>query len=129
MNRYWLKPFLWLALTAFTLNSSCQGNGAPLAQPEHPLFTSLPPDSTGIFFRNDEVDTKEINPLNYLYAYHGGGVAAGDLNNDGFCDLVFTSNQKGLTIYLNKGGMKFEDITAKSGLTGYDRWYTGVTLV
>ncbi|HWB63819.1 MAG TPA: VCBS repeat-containing protein [Chitinophagales bacterium] len=107
----------------------CKRDKAATFKPYQSLFTLLPPDSTGVTFRNDVLDTKKVNPLIYLYAYNGGGVAAGDLNNDGLCDLVFTSNEKGPTVYLNKGNMKFEDITAKSGMKGYGGWFTGVTMV
>ncbi len=123
-------PFILGAVFMFNcLNLYCQANKVLKKATKQSSFTLLPPDSTGIFFRNDVAVSKYFSSVTYLNAYNGGGVAAGDLNNDGLCDLVFTSNQKGPSVYINKGGMKFEDITAKSGLSRTDGWCTGVTLV
>ncbi|HLT71285.1 MAG TPA: VCBS repeat-containing protein, partial [Cyclobacteriaceae bacterium] len=93
------------------------------------LFSDLDPNDTGIKFRNDLVETNDLNVLNYIYFYNGGGVAAGDLNNDGLADLVFTGNQTGNKIYINKGNMSFEDISRDAGIEAQDGWSTGVLLV
>ncbi|MEC7264110.1 MAG: hypothetical protein VXW38_10240, partial [Bacteroidota bacterium] len=69
---------------------------------------------TGIKFKNELVQTPELNILNYLYFYNGAGVAAGDFNGDNLVDLYFTSNQGADKLYLNKGSFKFEDITSKA---------------
>jgi len=94
-----------------------------------PRFEKLPPDSTGITFVNELQDTEDFNILNYLYFYDGGGVAAGDINNDGWVDLYFTANDKPDRLYLNEGDFKFSDITRKAGIwTDDGGWSTGVSM-
>ncbi|MET0298309.1 MAG: CRTAC1 family protein, partial [Flavitalea sp.] len=93
-----------------------------------PRFTLLEPTKSGISFRNDLKEDSSNNILDYLYFYNGGGVAAGDINNDGLPDLFFTSNQGSNKLYLNKGDLKFEDISAQAGITGTANWKTGVTM-
>lgn len=94
------------------------------------LFTRLDSDQTGIEFSNDLVETKENNHLTNDMIISGGGVATGDLNNDGLPDIVFAGNQVGDAVYINKGNMVFQDITKSSGITEETkRWSTGVSLV
>jgi len=92
-------------------------------------FTLLNAEETGVLFSNDIVETDSLNYFNYPYMYMGGGVSAGDINNDGRIDLFFTSNMKSNSLYLNKGNFKFEDITNSSNVAGDDRWFTGTTMV
>ncbi|MGI9548169.1 MAG: FG-GAP repeat domain-containing protein [Flavobacteriaceae bacterium] len=92
------------------------------------LFQKLNPDQSGITFTNTLTENDSLNYFTYSYLYMGGGIAAGDLNNDGLIDLFFTGNMVPNRLYLNKGGLKFEDITEKAGIAGDDRWYTGVTM-
>lgn len=92
------------------------------------LFTRLDPGKSGVDFRNDLKDTDDFNIIEYLYYYNGAGVAAGDINNDGLVDLYFSSNQGSNKLYLNKGDLKFDDITKRSGAAGVAGWKTGVTM-
>ncbi|MFI5153303.1 MAG: VCBS repeat-containing protein [Chitinophagales bacterium] len=86
-------------------------------------------DDTGISFENKVVDNKEENSFQFRNFYNGGGVATGDLNNDGLADVILTSNTGSNKIFINKGNFKFEDITSHSGLEQKGQWSTGVTLV
>ena len=97
-------------------------------QHKETLFISLDPAQTGISFQNNINETDSFNILDYLYFYNGGGVAIGDINNDGLQDVYFTSNQGSNKLYLNKGAFKFEDITEKAGVAGKGNWKTGVTM-
>jgi hypothetical protein len=93
------------------------------------LFESLPSSQTGISFVNTIEDKEYFNILYYLYYYNGGGVATGDINNDGLPDIYFTANSKGNNkLYLNKGNFVFEDITATAGVAGSADWCSGVTM-
>jgi len=85
-------------------------------------------DNTGIQFTNTVHDTKELNILNYRNFYNGGGVAIGDINNDGLADIFFTANQGSNKLYLNKGNFQFEDISRKAGFKGKKQWSTGVVM-
>ncbi len=95
---------------------------------EAPLFTLRTATETGIDFRND-LTNKKLDILRYMYYYNGGGVSAGDFNNDGLSDLYFTSNEGANKLYLNQGGFRFRDITATTGVAGNHDWSTGTTLV
>ncbi|GAB4001082.1 VCBS repeat-containing protein [Spirosoma daeguense] len=92
------------------------------------MFDNLPASETGVDFVNRSLDRKDFNIFSYRNFYNGGGVAIGDINNDGLPDLFLTSNFENNKLYLNKGGMKFEDVTEKAGITGKKFWSTGVTM-
>jgi hypothetical protein len=92
------------------------------------LFTQLSSDKTRIHFQNNINENDSFNILDYLYFFNGGGVAIGDINNDGLQDIYFTSNQGSNKLYLNKGNFQFEDITDKAAVQGSGNWKTGVTM-
>ncbi|TVQ65932.1 MAG: RNA-binding protein [Balneolaceae bacterium] len=92
-------------------------------------FLMLAPSETGIHFSNDLVSTPEFNIRNYLYFYDGGGVAAGDLNNNGLPDLFFVGNMTDNRLYQNLGDFRFEDVTESAGIINDpESWSTGVTM-
>ncbi len=93
---------------------------------ENTLFRLV--DSPGINFKNTVTDSKLDNSFYFRNFYNGGGVAIGDVNNDGLADIFFTSNQEENKLYINKGNWQFEDISAKAGLKQDSMWSTGVTM-
>lgn len=93
------------------------------------LFSKLDSSDTGIDFVNVNHETERSNILTYEYFYNGGGVALGDINNDGLTDVYFTSNIFENKLYLNKGNFEFEDITKISGTACVIGWKTGTAMV
>ncbi|MDN5202124.1 VCBS repeat-containing protein [Fulvivirgaceae bacterium BMA10] len=93
------------------------------------LFQLLSANQTSVDFRNELPESAYMNRFVYEYFYNGGGVAIGDVNNDGLDDIYFTANLKDNKLYLNKGGLKFEDITDKANVAGKKGWATGVTMI
>lgn len=84
---------------------------------------------SGINFSNTLYESDTFNYYTFPYMYLGGGVAIGDINNDGLQDLYFTGNMVSNKLYLNKGDFQFEDISESAGLAGDNSWFTGVTMV
>ncbi len=92
------------------------------------LFTLLAPKSTGISFNNVIKDERDRNILIYSNYYGGAGVAVIDINNDGLQDLLFAGNIVGDRLYLNKGNLKFEDITTSAGIVDDGGWSSGIAV-
>lgn len=92
------------------------------------LFTRMDADVTGINFKNALIENESANVMKYSYFYNGGGVAIGDINNDGLQDILFTGNMVPNRLYLNKGGFTFEDISKTSGIANAQGWCTGATM-
>ena len=100
----------------------------PVFSQETKLFSLIPAEKTGIMFTNSLKETSQLNIITYEYFYNGGGVAAGDFNNDGLIDLYFTANMQSNSLYINRGDLKFEDVTKNAGVQGRKGWKTGVSV-
>lgn len=112
---------LAVALVAALLSIGCSGDA-------NRLFTNPSPEDTGINFANTLTQTADLNILDYLYFYNGGGVAIGDINGDDLPDIYFSGNQVKNKLYLNKGNLQFEDITESAGVAGNSSWNTGTIM-
>ena len=109
-------PILLLALSA-------------LAQtPRKTLFKPVPSAESGVNFTNMLRESPVLNIITYEYYYNGGGIGLGDFNNDGLIDIYLSANMQPGKLYLNKGNMQFEDITAKAGVAAKKGWKTGVSI-
>ena len=95
---------------------------------EQKLFEEQLAETTGIDFENKVIQDQENHVLNYPYYFNGGGVAVGDINNDGLEDVYFSGNSVPNRLYLNKGNFQFEDITEKAGVKAAEGWKTGVLM-
>src|SRR2546423_6401510 len=93
-----------------------------------PVFKLLSPTETGVMFANTITTSDSLNVRTDAYVYNGAGVAVGDIDNDGLPDIFFAGNMVSSRLYLNKGNMRFEDITESAGVKT-DRWATGATMV
>ncbi len=92
------------------------------------LFSLVPSEETGVDFVNAVENQKNFNIFKYRNFYNGGGVALGDINNDGLIDIYLTGNMVANKLYLNKGNLTFEDITENAGVAGNKPWSTGVVM-
>jgi enediyne biosynthesis protein E4 len=119
-----MKTWVSLLLPLFLLAApQCRKTG----KEKQTLFTLM--SETGIQFKNTVNNSSEFNIFSYRNFYNGGGVATGDINNDGLADVCFTANMSENKLYLNKGNFQFEDISQKAGIGLKDKWSTGVVMV
>ncbi len=119
------KRFCWL-IPLWCLFFSCEK--MPSFFGKQKMFSNLPASETHIDFENNLTYTEAFNTYTYRNFYNGGGVAIGDLNNDGLPDVFFCGNMVSNKLYLNQGDLSFEDITQNAGLTTQDVWSTGVSM-
>ncbi|GAB3645775.1 VCBS repeat-containing protein [Echinicola sediminis] len=91
-------------------------------------FESLASKKTGVKFKNKLTEDEKHNILTYEYFYNGGGIAIGDLDNDGLDDIFLTGNMVPNKLYHNQGNFRFKDISKTAGISGKDSWTTGVSM-
>ncbi len=114
------SPYYLLILSAVII-ASCKKKAT--------LFEKIPSSYSGVYFNNKIVENDSINPLDKLNIYNGGGVGIGDFNNDGLQDIYLVGNAVSNKLYLNKGNMKFVDVTKEAGVGGIGGWGRGVAVV
>ena len=123
---YRARPFIACVILLLLVPSmACR---PPRREREQPVFKLLSPSRTGITFANTITTNDSVNVQNDVYVYNGAGVAVGDIDNDGLPDIFFSGNMVSSQLYLNKGEMRFEDITKRAGVET-TRWATGATMV
>src|SRR5438105_3026549 len=93
------------------------------------LFRQVSSAHSGIHFANNIAESDSVNPIDLTNIYNGGGVGVGDFNNDGLQDLYFTGNQVSNRLYINKGGLKFEDVTDVANVGGERKWCRGASVI
>ncbi len=117
-----------VSFLVITMLLGCSKKEEVLVEKAPIFFESVSSDLSGIEFSNDLHYTDELNIIEYLYYYNGGGVAIGDINNDGLDDIYLTANQTSDKLYVNLGGLKFKDITTEASIQTGNTWSTGVTM-
>jgi len=127
-----IKPsgrfFFFFIIFFFVIFSSCQNERFKKRASSKTLFRLLDPKECGITFANRLTESDTDNAIFYEYYYNGAGLAVGDLDNDGLSDIVFGANMTECRVYLNKGGLKFADVTRQCGVNTAGKWITGVSL-
>ena len=124
-----IQLFFLISLAFIVGCTRSETSDKPTESAGPPLFTLLSPDQTGVTFGNNLTEGLNTNVLMYEYFYNGGGVAVGDLNGDNLEDIYFSGNMVPDQLYLNKGNMKFVNITAAAGVAGREGpWRTGVSM-
>lgn len=131
LTRLKLKTFIWFLILTF-FQFSCTRNETINNQEESkqiPLFTTISSTQSGINFKNQITEDSKHHYFYYPYLYNGGGVAAGDINNDGLPDLYFTGNLVPDELYINMGDLSFRNITKEAGIIhSKESWHTGVVM-
>jgi len=123
-----LGCFLLVSIFFFSCNSK-KSEEQKKEEKKSTLFTLLSSEETGIDFINKVVNQKDFNIFKYRNFYNGGGVAIGDINNDGLPDIYLTGNMVPNRLFLNKGNFVFEDISESADIMGNKPWSTGVNMV
>jgi enediyne biosynthesis protein E4 len=124
INQFSKAKEFCLLIMAVILFSSCE-----TSKKTEPMFELLDNKKTGLDFVNKLTPSLQFNMFTYMYFYNGGGVGAGDFNNDGLIDLFFSANQGDNKLYINKGKLAFADVTKEAAIPQDGGWSTGVSVV
>lgn len=125
-----LHRFLAITTAAVFFLPACNNSDKKNESSDEPVFKKIPSSKSGVTFNNLVEENYEKNFFDkFAYVYNGGGVAIGDVNNDGLQDMYFTGNDVPNKLYVNEGGFKFRDITQSAGVDGGKGWDNGVTMV
>ena len=129
---------LWFVWVMATLGCTPEDTSQKESDPKKaPLFSLLPPAQTGIDFANTLTESDSLNILRQANLYNGGGVGIGDFNKDGWVDIYLAGNMVPNKLYLNQPPeeneaspslLRFRDVTEAAGVTGAERWCTGVAV-
>ena len=128
MNTYLYKFILLSTLLLTSCAQDRESINNTALEKVNKIFKAQSSQQSGITFSNTLKEDSIINYFTYPYVYMGGGVAVGDVNNDGLQDIYLTANMSDNKLYLNKGDLKFEDITNAAQVASDDRWVTGVNM-
>ena len=123
-----MKHVIKFVIVALVFFSGCKEQKEINVKRAAIFFDEVPSELSGIDFSNNLFHSDDLNIMEYLYYYNGGGVAIGDINNDGLDDIYLSANQKSDRLYLNLGNLKFKDITEEAGIKMDSTWSSGVTM-
>ena len=133
-SKSWKKDEVLISVKSLVLSvllltwSACGEQQTTTSSTDAAVVTTLGPAETGIDFSNDLAEGTDLNIIEYLYYYNGGGVAIGDIDNDGLEDIYFTANQGPDKLYRNKGDLSFEHISQSAKIDQASTWSSGVAM-
>ena len=125
----YITIFIFFIFISCTQNNPTPSTSSTSDVTKVKQFTKVPAEKAGIDFKNSLIESLDYNYYKFQYLYNGGGVAVGDINNDGLQDLYFTATMFSNRLYLNKGDLTFEDITEIAAVATASGTKTGVTMV
>ena len=114
---------------------SCGGDGSgSQSEGSSNLDASLPLSFTkvsnsGLDFVNEIKETAEFNHFIWDAIYNGGGVGIGDINNDGLPDVYLGANYGKDKLFINRGNLKFEEITDKANINATTAISSGINMI